>query len=523
MEKSFLRTCIEKWRWFAASVASMLVIAILFLLVVAPRYERTATILIKDESGGGGLISSIAANMGALSGLGMGMLNISSNVSNEMEIIGSPAMMMKVVDRLALDIRYEYYDFLMKRELWDESLPIKVTFPQLKENDYGYMKMDLKKDGTFTLYKFRKDKDKLDGEVSGKVGEVCQTPLGKVSVIKTKNFEQCFTENDEMTIRIRKEKRYDQVESCLKQLEIDLADDQTSIISLTYMDQNSDRAETILNTLIQVYEEEWQKNKVSDAAISTNFINERIQGIEQELSGLDTNIAQFRGKNLLPDYEEAAKMYMKNASLTYEAQLKVNNYLYMLEQMRDEVKHIEGKDIVLPANLLPDNPNVALEISEYNKLQTKRNAMVANSNEQNPLVQDLDVQLKGMREAIINSLDQGIAQLRAQQQGVKIDDQKLKGEIAAAPDKITKILPAERKQKIIEALYIYLLEKREENNITQVFNSKNIRLISPPLGKLKPVFPKKGVTILLSLLLGILIPMLAIYTRRNVKAILAEE
>jgi uncharacterized protein involved in exopolysaccharide biosynthesis len=523
MEKSFLRTCIEKWRWFAASVASMLVIAILFLLVVAPRYERTATILIKDESGGGGLISSIAANMGALSGLGMGMLNISSNVSNEMEIIGSPAMMMKVVDRLALDIRYEYYDFLMKRELWDESLPIKVTFPQLKENDYGYMKMDLKKDGTFTLYKFRKDKDKLDGEVSGKVGEVCQTPLGKVSVIKTKNFEQCFTEDDEMTIRIRKEKRYDQVESCLKQLEIDLADDQTSIISLTYMDQNSDRAETILNTLIQVYEEEWQKNKVSDAAISTNFINERIQGIEQELSGLDTNIAQFRGKNLLPDYEEAAKMYMKNASLTYEAQLKVNNYLYMLEQMRDEVKHIEGKDIVLPANLLPDNPNVALEISEYNKLQTKRNAMVANSNEQNPLVQDLDVQLKGMREAIINSLDQGIAQLRAQQQGVKIDDQKLKGEIAAAPDKITKILPAERKQKIIEALYIYLLEKREENNITQVFNSKNIRLISPPLGKLKPVFPKKGVTILLSLLLGILIPMLAIYTRRNVKAILAEE
>ena len=523
MEKSFLRTCIEKWRWFAASVASMLVIAILFLLVVAPRYERTATILIKDESGGGGLISSIAANMGALSGLGMGMLNISSNVSNEMEIIGSPAMMMKVVDRLALDIRYEYYDLLMKRELWDETLPIKVTFPQLKEKDYGYMKMDLKKDGTFTLYKFRKDKDKLDGEVSGKVGEVCQTPLGKVSVIKKKNFEQCFTENDEMTIRIRKEKRYDQVESCLKQLEIDLADDQTSIISLTYMDQNSDRAETILNTLIQVYEEEWQKNKVSDAAISTNFINERIQGSEQELSGLDTNIAQFRGKNLLPDYEEAAKMYMKNASLTYEAQLKVNNYLYMLEQMRDEVKHIEGKDIVLPANLLPDNPNVALEISEYNKLQTKRNAMVANSNEQNPLVQDLDVQLKGMREAIINSLDQGIAQLRAQQQGVKIDDQKLKGEIAAAPDKITKILPAERKQKIIEALYIYLLEKREENNITQVFNSKNIRLISPPLGKLKPVFPKKGVTILLSLLLGILIPMLAIYTRRNVKAILAEE
>ena len=132
---------------------------------------------------------------------------------------------------------------------------------------------------------------------------------------------------------------------------------------------------------------------------------------------------------------------------------------------------------------LPDNPNVALEISEYNKLQTKRNAMAANSNDQNPLVQDLDVQLKGMREAIVNSLDQGIAQLRAQQKGVNIDDQKLKGEMAAAPGKITKILPAERKQKIIEALYIYLLEKREENNITQVQYSHYDLSTSPRAGR----------------------------------------
>ena len=33
--------------------------------------------------------------------------------------------------------------------------------------------------------------------MSGKVGEVCQTPLGKVSVIKTKAFECCFSDGDE--------------------------------------------------------------------------------------------------------------------------------------------------------------------------------------------------------------------------------------------------------------------------------------------------------------------------------------
>lgn len=509
MESNFIKICLKKWRWFAASVTSMLVLAILFLLVVAPRYERTATVLIKDENGSGGLISSMMGGMGMLAGLGG--LGISTNVLNEMEIISSPGMIDKVVDKLEMGTRYQAYDGLMKRDLWHETLPIKINFPQLQKDEGAYMKMDLRKDGTFTLYKFRKNGKKVDGEAEGKIGTVCETPIGKVLVIKTKDFDKSFTEDNEMTIRITKERRYDIIDRVQKRLNIGMADDQAEIISISFQDQSEEKAELVVNTLIKTYQEEWLKDKQDEADASTQFINERIHAIEQELSGLDTNIAQFRGRNLLPDYEEAAKMYLKNATITYEAQIKVNNYLYMLEQMRDEVKNIEGKNIVLPANLLPDNPNVALEIAEYNKLQTKRNSMVANSNENNPLVKDLDLQLKGMRNAIINSIDQGVAQLKAQQKGITREDQKLKGEMSIAPEKITKILPAERQQKIIEALYVYLLEKREENNITHVFNAQNMRLVSPPMGDWKPAFPKKSITLIIAITLGLALPAFFIF------------
>lgn len=504
MEKDFIKICLKKWRWFMASIVTMLVLAIMFLLIVPPRYERQATVLIKDETSGGGLLSSMMGSMGMLAG--MAGINIQSNVLNELEIISSPAILSEVIDRLGMDIRYQAYDGLMKRELWHETLPVKVTFPQLKKDDGAYLKMDLKKDGTYTIYKLRKNGKKVSGEATGKVGEVCETPIGKISVIKTKDFDKSFAENDEMTIRITKERRYDIIDRMQKRLDVGLSDDQASIISIGYQDQSKEKAELVINTLISAYQDAWLKDKQTEADASTQFINERIARIEDELSGLDSNIAQFRGKNLLPDYEEAAKMYMKNATITYEAQVKVNNYLYMLEQMRDEVKKIDGKNIVLPANLLPDNPNVALEISEYNKLQTKRNKMAENSSDENPLVQDLDVQLKGMRSAIINSLDQGVAQLKAQQKGVGREDQKLKSEIAVTPEKITKILPAERKQRIIEALYIYLLEKREENNITHVFNAQNLRLVSPPMGDWKPAFPKKGITIVVATALGLALP-----------------
>jgi uncharacterized protein involved in exopolysaccharide biosynthesis len=521
MGKDFINICIRKWRWFVASVVTLLVLAIMFLLVVPPKYERQATVLIKDETSGGGLLSSMMGNMGMLAG--MAGINIQSNVLNEMEIINSPGMLSKVIDRMGLEVRYQAYDGLMKRDLWQETLPIKVSFPQIGKDEAAYMKMDLRKDGTYTLYKLRKNGKKVSGEATGKVGEVCQTPLGKVSVIKTKDFDKSFTEDNEMTIRITKERRYDIIDRMQKQLDIELSDDQTSIIRISYRDQSEEKAEVLINTLINVYQEDWFNNKQTEADASTRFINERIASIEEELSGLDTNIAQFRGRNLLPDYEEAAKMYLKNATITYEQQVKVNNYLYMLEQMRDEVKKIDGKNIVLPANLLPDNPNVALEIQEYNKLQTKRNTMVENSSEENPLVKDLDLQLKGMRGAIINSIDQGVAQLKAQQKGVGREDQKLKGEMAVAPEKITKILPAERKQKIIEALYIYLLEKREENNITHVFNTQNMRLISPPMGDWKPIFPKKGVTLITALAIGVLLPLLTVFLMVNIRRVLKEE
>lgn len=519
--QQYINECKKRWRWFAATLTTALIAAILFLLMFAPRYERSATVLIKDENGGGGLLSSMAANMGTLAGLAG--INIASNVSNEIEIMSSPALLMDVINRLGLDTRYSTYEGLMKHDLWEETLPVKLTFPKLTDKDGAYLKMDLRQDGTFTLYKMRKNKDKLSGEVEGKVNTVCQTPIGPISVIATKYFKQVMDEKGDMTIRITKEKKYDQVERCMEQLDIDLADDQTSIIHIGYRDQIAERAELIISTLINVYQEAWMNDKKNAADISTQFINDRIKDIEQELNGLDKDIAQFKGSNLMPDYEEAAKMYMANAALTYEQQVKVNNQLYIMEQMRNQVKLSEGSNQVLPANLLPDNENVATQISEYNKLQLQRNQMAENSSASNPLVKDLDSQLSNMRKAITNSLDHGVAQLKASQKAVNREDQKLKQQISAAPSAVTKVLPAERQHKIIEALYIYLLEKREENSLTQIYNSQNLRIVSPPMGKIKPVFPKKSITLLVALLLGIALPAIYFCLKLNVKSILKEQ
>ena len=129
--QQYINECKKHWRWFAATLTTALIAAILFLLMFAPRYERSATVLIKDENGGGGLLSSMAANMGTLAGLAG--INIASNVSNEIEIMSSPALLMDVINRLGLDTRYSTYEGLMKHDLWEETLPVKLTFPKLTD------------------------------------------------------------------------------------------------------------------------------------------------------------------------------------------------------------------------------------------------------------------------------------------------------------------------------------------------------------------------------------------------------
>ncbi len=518
--RAIITECKNRWKWFVCSVCLCLAVAILFLLIVTPKYERSSTILIKDESSSGGMLSALAAGAGGiLSGMG---INISSNVNNEMEILSSPKLMSEVVDRLGLDMRYEKKQFLKSSELWDQTLPIKISLPDATETDLIKMTMTLRKDGSFTLEKMKKNEDSFDEETSGNIGKMCKTAIGKMVVVKTEAYDKCFEHDGELTINIRKNRRFEQTESCIKQLSVDLSNDLASVISLSYRDISGKRAEQVLNTLLQVYKEEREIDKLSESESSTRFINERLDDIERELNGLDSDIAKFKGQNLIPDYEETAKMYMENAALTYEAQVKINNQLYMMEQMRDYVKRNQYKNEVLPANMLPDNENVALQISDYNKLQLQRNSKAENSNEENPLVKDLDKQLESMRKAIINSLDNGVTQLRAQQQSINKEDKKLKQEIGTVPDKVTQILPTERRHKIIETLYIYLLEKREENNISRAFNGQNMRIVSPPMGRYKAVFPKKITTLFIAFLIGLILPLLGIYLRRNIKLMTKE-
>ena len=137
----------------------------------------------------------------------------------------------------------------------------------------------------------------------------------------------------------------------------------------------------------------------------------------------------------------------------------------------------------------------------------RRNNLVSASSLENPIVKDIDAQLAALRATMISSIDNHIDELNLYirtAQGVK-DQSNTK--VAASPSQNKYLLSIERQQKVKESLYLFLLQKREENELSQAFTAYNNRVVTPPSGSNVPTSPIALRIYLICMLVGFLIPI----------------
>ena len=150
-----------------------MLLAVIYLVVTPPKYTRKAQVLIKEENGMGALMGQLGglAELGGLIGLNMG----SANVYNELYAMQSPWLLLNVIHQLHLDVSYTVKG-IRNKDLYAETQPVIVDFKDITEEDDVRMKIDLNKNGNVRVYKFKKNDDTFDDDLTGKVGQThCQT------------------------------------------------------------------------------------------------------------------------------------------------------------------------------------------------------------------------------------------------------------------------------------------------------------------------------------------------------------
>ena len=506
----FIKVSLNKWKWYATSVVTFLLLAIVYLVVTPPKYTRSAQILVRDEGGMSGIMGQLGglAELGGIIGFG------SSNVYNELYAMQSPWLLLNVVNQLHLDMTYTIKG-IRNKDLYAEQLPIIITFKQLTDEDDVSLKMDLNKSGDFKIYKIKKNDDKYNDELNGHVDNTVKSSIGDIEVKATPNLSRMTDE--EITITVKRTEPM-AVVTRLKKKAITMAvsSRDASIIDIKCKDVSKQRAADIINTIIAEYRKEANDDKEAQSAASERYIVERLASLENELRTLDNRVADYKSKTMMPDLEVMAKVYAEGAKDISTAHLALSNQLYVTQAIRDYLRDESKKDELLPALLITDNKGLADQVGEYNKLQLQRNKIIASSSQNSPLVKDIDQQLSAMHHAVLSSAENAIKQLQLQIKSVSAKESEGKQMLASAPKKAIGGLSDERDWRVMNEVYVFLLQKREEAQMAKALKS-DIRVLTPPLGVKKQTSPVKASVLFGALLFGLFVPACVILVRERKK------
>lgn len=498
--------CLSKWYWFVISLIVCIGIAGLYLLKTPLVYTRTASLLIKQESKGQSLSGDVGTSFSDL-----GLFQSNTNVNNELVSLQSPAIMYDVVKRLHLEVDYSAEGSFYPQVRYGQNLPLTVSFAGLADNETAALTVEPVQSKGIKLTLFEHNGEKVDGEVVGALNDSLVTPIGKIVVRPAADYAEWQKKVEPLSVS--RSDLSSTVARYSSGLSVTLQSENTTIVDLTFKDVCIQRAEDILNTVIAVYNENWIKDKNQIAVSTSMFINDRLGVIEGELGHVDENISTFKSENLLPDVQAASQLYMTERSQAQSQILTLNTQLSMARYIRNYLTANSSRNQLLPSNSGLESANIESQISEYNSLQLQRNNLVANSSERNPLVVDMDESLRAMRRSIVSSVDNLITTLNTQIHSLEKSDQRATEHIAANPSQAKYLLSVERQQKVKESLYLFLLQKREENELSQAFTAYNTRIITPPTGSMVPTAPQKKNILLIAFVVGLIIPVVILFLK----------
>ena len=502
--------CLSQWRWILLSVFLCCGIALWHILTTQPVYQRTATIMIKDDSNSSMINGSVGA---VFSDMGVGVTE--SNVYNEMLAIQAPALLTETGKRLDYNVNYEKPGTFHSIPLYGEQLPVKVIFHSLTPEDFGTLTLTLKGTNSFELSEFtyNGEEDPQERVIKGRFNTMINTPLGKITVLPTAGLRDYLEDN--RPIAVSRSDYYSMTNRIGANLSTNLAETKGTLIAITFSDVLPQRAEDVINTLLDVYKEKWVEDKNQMTIATSKFITERLGVIERELGDVDQNISSYKSSHLLPDVKAASGIYMQMAQENASEIMKLNTQKAIATFVQSFLKENVKNNQLLPVNTGIDNRGIELQINEYNNTLLDRNNLVTNSSEKNPLLATYDQKLESLRSSLLSGINNLIVSLNTQIKHWEQSENRTSEQIASNPEQAKYLQAVGREQKVKEALYLFLLQKREENELSQAFTAYNTRIISPPCGSIYPVSPVRRNIMLIAFAIGLAIPIGLIYLRES--------
>jgi capsular exopolysaccharide synthesis family protein len=461
-----------------------------------PTYRVSTTLLINE-----GKERGLIGNNQFLEGLGLG--SGIQNLDNQITILSSRTLIGNTLNDLPFDIEYYYKRLINKVSLYPDS-PIKIipettdSLPRDIEFTFKYLDNNM-----FSLKNESNDFFKLDAKAS--FGEIIKTPGGRFRIELSTGSWPVKNPNREMQFIFHSRKKL--IESYIERMKVEKVSKTGTTVMLTLEGTNKTMDIEFLNKLTDIFLSNSLDKKNQEAIRTIQFIDDQLIGISDSLVITENKLQQFRSTHRVMDLSAQGQVIIDQA-MSLENQkarlgVEANYYNYLADYL---AKDNAGQAPIAPATMGITDPGLTKLVSDLADLQSQFYSK--SLGEKNPLQSQLAQRVRNTKEALRETLNGVIRSNNMAMSEITEQIRTVNAQASALPVTERQLLGIERKYKLNDELYTFLLEKRAGAQIQKASNMPDNEVIDTSEADASPVKPKKLLIYLLAITAGIGIPLL---------------
>lgn len=492
-----IKILLKNWYYFILGIVLALVGARFYITHTMPVYRVYTSVLIYEEENNTG-----ADNDELLNGLGLagGMRNL----ENQIKIITSRELTERAVRGLGFEIEYYYKTVRNQIPLYPD-IPIEIKYsgknplPQNVELGVHYIGND-----EFRLY------SEAQGlNLKAKFGETIRLPEGDIIIIA--NNRDWFIKNQEIDLNFIVHSVERLVKYFNSRLSVDMLTRSGSIIEISMNGVNAQQDVDFLNELTAVFQDLSLEKKNMEANRRIDFIDNQLVEIRDSLVITENRLTQFRSAHRVMDLSvqgqaiisQVTNLENEKARLSLEA----NYYDYLADYL---LKDVTGELPMVPISMGIEDPALTTLVTELASLQEQLGG--AGAGEKNPLQNLLSQRMRAKKEELMETLS-GLRRANSLASNENNDRlARVNSQASALPVTERQMLGIERKFKLNDDIYTFLLQKLSELQMQKASNRPDNEVVDPASELYSQmVAPNPPMIYFMAIFLGGAIPMLYFY------------
>ena len=488
-DSSFAETALgylKYWKWFLLSLIVFMGFGYFYVKSQEPQFRIQSELLIKDNRQ--------ITNQVVLTELNVSPPPIA--IDNEILILKSNTLVETVVKKLGLQTSYYIKGHLNKRILYNNS-PIDIEL--IKASAATYTKDWIIQVTPQKNVEFNGKKVLLNTPISTEAGVILVKPLDL-----SLTLEPIHVDFNTVT---------DVAKDYSAKLNVIQANKSSNVLNVSTEDAVPQRGIDFLNNVVDEYNTAAIKEKNKSISNTIAFIDERLGKLAVDLGDENQNVQNFKSNNNIIDLSAQSSTLLDKVSENDTQIASLDLQLDILKNIERFLASPDNVEVNQPSMLGLTDATLTTQVAALGDLKLKKQSLLRTTQENNPVVGEINDQILSLKKSLVLTVKTVRSNLILSKRQLQNQNGSYQSNLKQFPVKERELFDVMRNQGVKNTLFSFLLQKREETQLTLASNIGDSRVINQARSSGTPVKPVATTLYMLFFTMGLGIPFGIIFLK----------